>query len=440
MFCGCSGEDSKSALHSAQEPACGLTVRDAGPDWVDSMPNKGNQYTCPDCHHAHRFLPALAGQTMHCKACGWAFRIPLVPLARAEGVDFSQAGRWLLRQGGGRQFGPVRREMILEWLHEGRADLDCLVSPEGSSLWYRITEVFPQPALPKKIARKANPASRHKSSLDVSAAWDHTKSTLFAAACIPASGLLDLWEDSAAEPALGRMRTIHRYHAEALLELAKESALSGGCLRQLGTKLVWLEDDSNPRPNRRGAPCLTVEAAAVSAWIGPQGREFYCIIPWSRFGRLPHEFLSILPGRLPGPVALRRATEDAFAGGRWIGISGDDRDVTTLAATISQENLAGDVMWDWHSKDRDYHMIQVWGVQGIPLGPGKFAHLIQTAVFPDPGQPTGLRWYLERQSAFWRFARRLNLPPTPGSPVLFASCAARLLVLAADRLRESPVA
>ena len=31
-------------------------------------------------------------------------------------------------------------------------------------------------------------------------------------------------------------------------------------------------------------------------------------------------------------------------------------------------------------------------------------------------------------------------PGSPGSPVLFASCAARLLTLAADRLRESPVA
>ena len=102
------------------------------------------QFTCPNCRHSYRFLAALAGQSMHCHGCGFVFRIPLVPLADAAGVDFSRAGRWLLRLPSGRQFGPVRREMIVEWLREGRADADCLVSPEESTLWYRVTHVFPQ--------------------------------------------------------------------------------------------------------------------------------------------------------------------------------------------------------------------------------------------------------------------------------------------------------
>ena len=91
-------------------------------------------------------------------------------------------------------------------------------------------------------------------------------------------------------------------------------------------------------------------------------------------------------------------------------------------------------------REEAVRIFQVWGVQAVPLGGEKFAHLVQTAERPEPGAPAGLRWYLERQSAFWRFARRLNLSGSPGSPVLFASCAARLLTLTADRLRESPVA
>lgn len=403
------------------------------------------QFTCPNCRHSYRFLAALAGQSMHCHGCGFVFRIPLVPLADAAGVDFSQAGRWLLRLPSGRQFGPVRREMIVEWLREGRADADCLVSPEEGTVWYRVTDVFPQaPETGGAVAKPAAAAGK-KAKSKSGAAGPQARPATFEdssspAAVIPAAGLLDLLDDCSTAPPRGRMRTIQRNHAEAMKSLEEEAARAGGFLRPRGSRLVWLEGETPSRHARGGHEPLEPEAATVVAYLGPQGGEFYCVIPWSRLGRMPHEFLSILPGRLPAPVALRRATEDDFAGGRWIGITGDDRDVMALAAGISQEALARDIGWDWFSDNQLYHMILVWGVQAVPLGGEKFAHLVQTAERPEPGAPAGLRWYLERQSAFWRFARRLNLPGSPGSPVLFASCAARLLTLAADRLRESPVA
>ena len=403
------------------------------------------QFTCPNCRYPHRFLAALAGQSMHCHGCGFVFRIPLVPLANPEGVDFSQAGRWLLRLPSGRQFGPVRREMIKEWLREGRAGSRPGVSPEESALWYRVTDVFPQSPETGGAATEPTAASGKKGKSKSGtvgpparpAALEDSSSP---AAVIPAAGLLDLLDDCSAAPPRGRMRAIQRNHAEAVKSLEEEAARAGGFLRPRGSRLVWLGGETPSRHGRGGHEPLELEAATVAAYLGPQGGEFYCIIPWSRLGRMPHEFLSILPGRLPAPVALRRATEEDFAGGRWIGITGDDRDVMALAAGISQEALARDIVWDWFSDNRLYHMVLVWGIQAVPLGGEKFAHLVQTAQRPEPGAPVGLRWYLERQSAFWRFARRLNLPGSPGSPVLFASCAARLLSLAADRLRESPVA
>ncbi len=363
---------------------------------------------------------------MHCQGCGFVFRIPLVPVKRAEGVDFSHTGRWLLRLAGGRQFGPVRREMVLEWLREGRADADCLVAPEEGTGWYRIGEVFPQGAGEKsEIARpRTAPVG--------------TEDVISPASILPAAGLLEYWDDCAGEKPSGRLRPILRGHAEALKSLAAEAARAGGFLRFKGARLIWLEAPvASPRARRHHPhEPLEIEAATVAAYQGPQGGEFYCIIPWSRLGRLPHEFLSILPGRLPSPVALRRASEEAFDGGKWIGITGDDRDVMAVAAGVSREALAAGIAWDWYSENRLYHMIPVWGVQAIALGPEKFAHLLQTAEFPSP-DTAGLRWYLERQSAFWRFARRLNLPATAGSPVLFASCGARLLAMAADRLHGS---
>ncbi len=352
----------------------------------------------------------------------------MVPLGRVDEADFSQTHLWRLRLASGRQFGPVRRETIEEWLREGRADSEALVSPVESAIWYRVTEAFPESPSPANPIRKGT-----KGRLMAPPAAPELQSP---ASVIPAVGLLDCWGDPPEKRRRPRLRAIERLHNETLKALEIESAQANGLLRLRGSRLVWLEDTRQ----LQAVDDLEAEAATVTAWTGPQGGEFYCIIPWSRLGRLPHEFLSILPGRLPAPVGLRRATEDDFAGGCWIGITGDDRDVLALAAGSSHENLAGGTTWDWYSANRIYHMVLVWGVQGIPLGPEKFAHLAQTAIRPEPGAPTGLRWYLERQSAFWRYARRLNLPGTSGSPVLFASCGARLLTRAADHFRESPVA
>ncbi|MDB6069208.1 MAG: hypothetical protein JWL81_379 [Verrucomicrobiales bacterium] len=530
------------------------------------MPQK---FTCPNCRHPHRFLAALAGQSMHCHQCGFFFRIPLVPLASPEGVDFSKAKRWLLRLASGRQFGPVQSTIIQEWLREGRANADCIVAPEPGTKWYRLTEVFfpdnngpahgfapdaaapqagldaaaktitsaatshsgasaasaatsassasagaetthlktdkiapatshpiaprPHDALPAqasagklKAAAKSRPATAPAKSAKPSpraapAANTHAKAptasvflfphvrskagahatpqanssananfhpnansnadaTLSPAAIIPATGLLGLWDDCSQASPRGHFRAIFRSHAETLKSLESESAQAGGLLRMRGSALVHLESERPPRHPRQGPDPLRIEAVTITAWAGPLGSEFYCLIPWSPIGRLPHEFLSILPGRLPAPVALRRATEDAFAGGSWIGITGDNTDIMAHAAEVSREALHQDISWQWHSDNGRYQMILVWGVQSIPLGPEKFAHLIQTAVHPDPRAPAGLRWYLDRQSSFWRFARRLNLPGAPGSPVLFSSCGARLLTLAAERLGQSPVA
>ena len=383
------------------------------------------QFTCPNCPQVHRFLPALAGQSMHCSACGFIFRIPLVPLANPSGIDFSLTKRWLLRLASGRQFGPVQHSSILEWLHEGRADAESLVSPDASQSWYRVGEIFPDAVLKSHTTLTGRTAPIRPADAPSPAA------------AIPAAGLLDLWENTSPTPSSTRLRAITRQHTEALLALQSEAARAAGLIRSRGSRLLFLKDPTPGRPSLRDRPqdYLEIEAATVTAWLSPLGGEFYHILPYSRLGPLPSEFLSILPGRLPGPLALRRLHESAFDGGKWIGITGDHLDLLALAASASTEALAPGIAWDWFSADRRYHMVPVWGVQAIPLGPEKFAHLIQTAHHPDPASPVGLRWYLERQSAFWRFARRLNLPATPGSPILFASCAARLLTLAAQRLQ-----
>ncbi len=384
-------------------------------------PFMGKEFTCPNCRHAHRFLKALAGQTMHCQGCGFVFRIPAVPLASPEGVEFTGTGKWLLQLASGRQFGPVGRETILEWLREGRAGRDSLVKRVDEDGWYRLGEIDSGAGTPA-----ADPKAE---ALDVSPA-----------SILPAAGLLSLLSDDLKDLAPPRRRILRRRHAAAMKALREESSRTEGFVRLRESALVPMESCGKGRSRRGAGEPLMIDAVTIASFAAPHGGELYCVIPWSQLGRLPHEFLSILPGRLAAPVALRRKTEDAFDGGSWIGITGDDADVEAMAAARSEEALADGIQWNWKSRSRRFTMVQVWGVQAIPLGPEKFAHLVQTSIHRDTAARAGLRWYLERQSAFFRFARRLSLPGQPGSPVLFSSSAARILTMAADRLRESTVA
>ncbi len=353
-----------------------------------------------------------------CGDCGFFFRVPLVPVAAVGKMDWPEDTRWLLRMGSGRQFGPVRREVILEWLREHRANADCLVSPEPEKIWYRLGDIFGAAAQPPPdpLAPEETPAAR-----------------------IPASGLLDfLPEMKVSRRGFGRVTG--RDHAEVLRHIERECSLSDDMVKFCGARLVALADPRHIGQRGHGPQPLEAEAATVAAFRGRQGAEFYVIVPWSRLGRMPHEFLSILPGQLPSPVALRRGNENAFGGGCWIGASGNSEDVMAMAAARSNESLVEGVEWNWFSRNRTYAMVLVWGVQAMPLGSGKFAHLMQSAQREHPDgskvEELGLLWYLEKQRAFYKFTRRLSLPGEGGTQVLFGCCAASFLGTAADALRE----
>jgi hypothetical protein len=380
----------------------------------------GNRFSCPNCQAQHRFTVALAGKMRRCADCGFFFRVPLVPVAAVEKTDWPPDTRWLLRLGSGREFGPVRREIIEEWLREHRANADCLVAPEHSKVWHRLGEVFAAAALP---------------------AVDPLEPEETSAARIPASGLLNFLPEMSA-PWRGRSRTMAKNHDDAVRAMERECLASEGVVKFCGAKFVAMTDRADIGKRGHGPQPLEAEAATVAAFRALQGAEFYVTIPWSRLGRMPHEFLSILPGELPSPVALRRDHEHDFAGGRWIGSSGNTDDVMAAAASRSNEALADGIEWHWFSHDLNYTMVLVWGVQAMPLGTGKFAHLMQSAEpmrsrtrrrqVPD----LGLMWYLERQRAFYKFARRLSVPGEGGTQVLFGCCAASFLGLAADALRQ----
>ncbi|MBP7948413.1 MAG: hypothetical protein KA004_02070 [Verrucomicrobiales bacterium] len=371
-------------------------------------------FVCDNCHTRYQHAASLVGHAIRCKMCGFVFRVPAQamvdlnekPHAEAAGGTAAArgTGRWFLRFSNGRQFGPVVRPMIEEWLHEGRADAESWVLQEGTEDWMQVKDAFPE-----LVALKNQEPENPYAPVPLSVAQ------------IPAAGLLDYFSDerhllTSAE---------QQQHAEAVEMVNRECHRSMGVVRLKQTKSVRVGElvvfgESIRMPEEARPESLTVFS------LISQSAEFYLVVPWSKLGRLAHEFVSIVPGRLPSSIALRRVDEKGFAGGIWCGMSGTEDDVLAVAAKRTQDELTRGIRWQWYSQKGDYTMVQVWGLQVVPLGDEKFLHIMQTSCMGPSGQDFGLLWYQERQSAFFRFSRRLSLPQDHETHFLFSTSAGQL--------------
>lgn len=377
-------------------------------------------FQCSNCEARYQFDAALAGRAYACKACGYVFRVPPVPVSTVPHPEARPAagGRWTLRFPSGRQFGPVVTQMIEEWVREGRADGESLVCPEGATEWYRLADAFPD-----MVGAVVE--------IGIEDGYTPLPSIV---EYLPASGLLEYLPDDSEE----FTDDIRELHAAAMETLEKELRRAMGAVRLNGVRSLFTGEarffgGESPREAAQVKPdhILVAEIAAHST-------VFYLVMSWARLGQMPNEFFSILPGKLPHPLALRRATEHAYGGGQWIGINGAEDDVLALAARNSHDSLVTGILWNWYSERRDYTMVQVWGVQAVPLGPEKFLHAIQTNPRGPGGSEIGMLWYLERQSAFFRFARRLSIPDSCEPHVLFGSSTGQILVEVLEKLMAAP--
>jgi hypothetical protein len=367
-------------------------------------------FQCDNCEATYQYDAALVGTAVRCRTCGYVFRVPsqaLVELTQSTSPQQSVVtgtGRWFLRFPNGRQFGPVVEQVLREWVAEERANAQSWVLEEGTETWKQLGVVFATWFGPPPEANPYEPVD-------------------LPICHLPAVGFLDRLDDE--------LGVLGNEEAQAHLKLrdavAKECQQAGGyvVLRaaksfRVGEKLVFGETDRLPEEARP-------ESVLVCA-LASQTSEFYLVVPWSRIGRLPHEFFSVLPGRLPSSMALRRQDEEAFGDGKWVGICGTENDVLAVAAKRSKEELTRGLRTEWLSDNRSYTMTLVWGLQAVPLGDEKFIHLIQSAAMGASQADFGLLWYLERQSAFYRFARRLSLPQDHETHFLYSTCAGQLLV------------
>lgn len=256
---------------------------------------------------------------------------------------------------------------------------------------------------------------------------------------IPALGLLELIEDQS-----GRLGgEALREHACALAEVHEVCGRTGGGVRVAAKRsLVMGEERGKGGEGEEGeweegeerweGGVLTARHVLVVE-LSSYGTSYYLVLAWGELGRLAHEFFSILPGRLAHPMALRAVGMEGFGNGEWVGADGVGGGLLAVAAERSRERLAEGTETRWFSEDGMMAADLGWVVQGVPLGPERFVHVVQTAA--QGGEDVfGVLWYLERQRAFYEFAIRMGVPDTHECHFPFASLAGRLLVMASDAL------
>jgi hypothetical protein len=252
---------------------------------------------------------------------------------------------------------------------------------------------------------------------------------------IPALGMLDLIGDQS-----GRLGgEALRDHACALAEVYDECGRTGGSVRVAAKRSLLMGEERGEREGQfeegeeGGEGGVMAARHVLVVELTSYGTSFYLVVGWGELGRLPHEFFSLLPGRLAHPVALRAEGMEGFGTGEGVGADGVGGGLLAVAAERSRERLAEGTETRWFSEDGMMAADLGWAVQGVPLGPERFVHVVQTA--GQGGEDVfGVRWYLERQRAFYEFAVRMGVPDTHECHFPFASLAGRMLVMASDAL------
>ena len=133
------------------------------------------------------------------------------------------------------------------------------------------------------------------------------------------------------------------------------------------------------------------------------GGEFFLVVPWSRKFILPHEFASLVPGRVPGSIILR----SGMIGWDWHGLNGGKQDPMAQAAKQLKKSLRG-INWTWNSGN--YKMDLPWNVQVVPLNDKQFLFIEQTARHGLLQRNFGIEPYLQNRQKFCDLLHGISLP------------------------------
>ena len=95
------------------------------------------QVVCPHCSQHLKIAGATAGKQVRCPQCQGYIRVP-------DASPSGPAPLWQLRTETGKIYGPVSREELAQWVHEGRVHAHSQVSPADAQHWMWAAELFPE--------------------------------------------------------------------------------------------------------------------------------------------------------------------------------------------------------------------------------------------------------------------------------------------------------
>jgi hypothetical protein len=368
-------------------------------------------FHCPLCSRPLPLSPEMAGQEITCPACEYLLLVPksfteLTPPPSPPTINPDAPRRWWVRFPSGRANGPVAREVVEGWIRDGRAGPGSLVALEGANAWSAIEKEFED-----LCAKHFVPRSRRQ------IPYAPRRNPL---AGLPAARLLEAVPNYR-QALPGELR---RKHVAIDDRIARECARSTAGVELIGTRSLVLSEIS---PTMRHPPSRLVAENVVMAALRSKDQEFYLTLPWGPLGQMPHEFFSILPGKFPSALALRRKGEENSDDPVWLDGSGRTDTPLTRAARDASPALAADVNWRWISESGGYEMVLVWSLQCVPLGARQWLHLMATACQGALRRTFGIDWYLQRQQAALQFRDGIAPAGDHEPHLLFGSVTGRVL-------------
>ena len=108
------------------------------------------ELACTGCGRQLRVADEHAGKALRCPACG--------QIGRAEGTPPAASDSWHMRTPEGHTYGPVERQQLTQWAHEGRLTSDCQLARHPGGAWQSASSVVsnlppaPPRAQPQPVA------------------------------------------------------------------------------------------------------------------------------------------------------------------------------------------------------------------------------------------------------------------------------------------------
>jgi hypothetical protein len=99
---------------------------------------------CPGCGRKLRVAADQAGKAARCPICSTIYNVPDSAASASVATSASERSPlWQLKTPEGQIYGPVSREILDQWVAQGRISADCSLMCESDGIWQDATVVYP---------------------------------------------------------------------------------------------------------------------------------------------------------------------------------------------------------------------------------------------------------------------------------------------------------